>query len=168
MPLLWPLFEKCLHRHLNRDALEHKGRCTTVLPDYSFVPPTSHSHNSEPGHSVDKSLGWPTALRLDGQLPTTNSIIQSYPRDPCSRSGTRKHYWPFMESEVASSGRHGALSHCWWKKPLDTIYRYIGMCRISTFRSTTDCIYDGGPIIIKYHCVKMPTVFSRVTRCTGL
>jgi len=27
------------------------------------------------------------------------------------------------------------------------------MRRITTFRSTTDRIYDGGPIILKYHCV---------------
>ena len=51
-----------------------------------------------------------------------------------------------------------------------------GTRRITTFRSTTDRMYDGGPYycnsIIKYYniyrCVKVPTVFSTVTCCTCL
>jgi len=49
-----------------------------------------------------------------------------------------------------------------------------GMCRIATFRLTTDRIYDGGPIILQYNIIilttvlQLPTVFSTVTCCTGL
>ena len=51
------------------------------------------------------------------------------------------------------------------------------MRRITTFRSTTDRIYDGGPIILQYYntwynviiltvVFQLPTVFSTVTCCT--
>jgi hypothetical protein len=42
-----------------------------------------------------------------------------------------------------------------WDVILQTIiYVYItGMRHITTFRATTDRIYDGGPIILWYHCV---------------
>jgi len=49
-----------------------------------------------------------------------------------------------------------------------------GMRRIPTFRSTTDRMYDGGTIILQYNIIiltivlQLPTVFSRVTCCTGL
>ena len=48
-----------------------------------------------------------------------------------------------------------------------------GMRRIVTFRSTTDRIYDGGPIRLLYYIInlilsQLPTVFSTVTSCTGL
>jgi hypothetical protein len=47
------------------------------------------------------------------------------------------------------------------------VYRYAPH---TTFRSTTDRIYDGDPIILKY-CntitLQLPTVFSTVT-CTDL
>jgi hypothetical protein len=58
-------------------------------------------------------------------------------------------------------------------------YNYTGMRRVTTFRSTTDRIYDGGPIIllcyniILYYIIiltivlQFPAVFSKVT-CTGL
>jgi hypothetical protein len=49
------------------------------------------------------------------------------------------------------------------------------MWRITTFRSTTDRTYDGGPIILQYcnitiltTVLQLPTVFSTVTCCTGL
>jgi len=49
------------------------------------------------------------------------------------------------------------------------------MRRVATFRSTTDPIYDGGPIILQYNIViilttvlQLSTVFSTVTCCTGL
>jgi len=49
---------------------------------------------------------------------------------------------------------------------------HTGMRRITTFRSTTDRIYDGGPIdyniIILTAVLQLPTVFSTVTCCTGL
>jgi len=56
---------------------------------------------------------------------------------------------------------------------------YTGMRRITTLRSTTDRIYDGGPIrlwynILEYYIVivtivlQLPTIFSTVTGCTGL
>jgi hypothetical protein len=49
------------------------------------------------------------------------------------------------------------------------------MRRTTTFRSTTDRIYDGGPIRLRYYNIvirtivlQLPTVFSTVTCCTGL
>jgi len=48
------------------------------------------------------------------------------------------------------------------------------MRRITTFRSTTDRIYDGSPIILLYTIIictivlKLPTIFSTVTCCIGL
>ena len=48
------------------------------------------------------------------------------------------------------------------------------MRRITKFRSTTDRIYDGGPIILQYNIIiltivlQLPTVISTVTCCTGL
>jgi hypothetical protein len=54
------------------------------------------------------------------------------------------------------------------------IYLSTGMRRITTFLSTTDRIYDGGPIILQYNIItlitvlQLPTVFSTVTCCTGL
>jgi hypothetical protein len=52
---------------------------------------------------------------------------------------------------------------------------YTSMRRITTFRSTTGLIYDGGPIrlcyniiILQYIVLRLPTVFSTVTYCTGL
>ena len=55
------------------------------------------------------------------------------------------------------------------------VCRYTGMRRKTTFRSTTDSIYDSGLIILKYYNViilttvlQFPTVFSTVTCCTGL
>jgi hypothetical protein len=48
------------------------------------------------------------------------------------------------------------------------------MRRITTFRSTTDRIYDGSPIILQCNIIihtiwlQLPTVFSTVTCCTGL
>ena len=50
----------------------------------------------------------------------------------------------------------------------------IVMRRTTTFRSTTDRIYDGGPKILQYNIIilttvlQLPTVFSTVTCCTGL
>ena len=52
-------------------------------------------------------------------------------------------------------------------------YVYTVMRRITTFRSTTDRIYDVGPIILYYNIIilttvlQLPTVFSTVTCCTG-
>ena len=52
------------------------------------------------------------------------------------------------------------------------------MRHITTFRSTTDRIYDGGQIRLKYYNIillyyntivlQLPTVFSTLTCCTGL
>jgi len=46
------------------------------------------------------------------------------------------------------------------------------MHHITTFRSMTDCIHDGGPIIfniiILTIVLQLPTIFSTVTCCTGL
>ena len=47
------------------------------------------------------------------------------------------------------------------------------MRRITTFRSTMDRIYDGGPIILQYNItihttvLQLPAVFSTVTCCTA-
>ena len=57
-----------------------------------------------------------------------------------------------------------------------TVYTALttGMRCITTFQSTTDHLYEGGPIIVKYKNIiltivlQLPTVFSTVTRCTGL
>ena len=49
-----------------------------------------------------------------------------------------------------------------------------GIRGITTFRSTTDRIYDGDPIMLQYNIIiltivlQLPTVFSTVTCCTGL
>jgi len=46
-----------------------------------------------------------------------------------------------------------------------------GMRRITTFRSTTDRIYDSGPITLRYYnttALQLPTVFSTAKCCTGL
>jgi len=50
-------------------------------------------------------------------------------------------------------------------KNKNTVKRHI-----TTFRSTTDRIYDGGQIILYYNTIvlKLPTLFSTVTCCTGL
>ena len=46
---------------------------------------------------------------------------------------------------------------------------YTVMRRITKLRSTTERIYDSGPIILYYNIVlQLPTVFSTVTGCTGL
>jgi len=46
---------------------------------------------------------------------------------------------------------------------------HTNMCRVTTFQSTTDRIYDGDPIILYYTTVlQLPTVFSTVTCCAGL
>jgi len=55
-------------------------------------------------------------------------------------------------------------------------HSYTGMRCITTFQSTTDRIYDGGPKrLYNYDMLKcntivlqLPTVFSTVTCCTGL
>jgi len=49
-------------------------------------------------------------------------------------------------------------------------YLSTGIRRITTFRSTTDRTYDGGPIRLYYNTtmLQLPTVFSTVTCCTGL
>jgi hypothetical protein len=51
-----------------------------------------------------------------------------------------------------------------------TPQRDTGMRRITTFRLTTDLIYDGGSIRLYYNTVvlQLPTVFNTVTCCTGL
>jgi len=47
---------------------------------------------------------------------------------------------------------------------------YTRTRRITTYRSTTDRIHDGGPIRLYYNTIvlQLPTVFSTVTCCTGL
>ena len=57
---------------------------------------------------------------------------------------------------------------------LNDMNNNTGMRRLTTFRSTTKRIYCGGPILLQYNIiilttvVQMPTVFSSLTRCTGL
>ena len=50
------------------------------------------------------------------------------------------------------------------------IRTFTVMRRITTFRSTMDRIYDGGPTRFYYNTIvlQLPTVFSRVTWCTCL
>jgi hypothetical protein len=54
-------------------------------------------------------------------------------------------------------------------------FGYTSMRRITTFRPTTERVYDGGPIRLCYNIIilqnivlRLPTVFSTVTYCTGL
>jgi hypothetical protein len=78
---------------------------------------------------------------------------------------------PFEIAHHLAESVRGALCHA-------TLVKNTGLRHITTFRSTADRIYDGGPIIIKYYIecyiitltivLQLHTVFSTVTCCTGL
>ena len=57
---------------------------------------------------------------------------------------------------------------------LQNVSTHTAIHCIPTFRSTTDCIYDSGPIRLQYIIIiltavlQLPTVFSTVACCTGL
>jgi hypothetical protein len=83
-----------------------------------------------------------------------------------------QYYLPFRGN---IEGLHNILYQSNEVRPNICLLCNTGMRHITTFRSTTDRIYDSGPIrlwycniIILTIVLQLPTVFSTVTCCTGL